>query len=133
MQEVFARAWIRAPDWRGDRGARYRTWLTRIAINLAIDVRRQPAALSIAESDDPPDPSPAADVRLIERERAVWLAEAVASLPARQRAAIALVYDGGLSNGEAAAALETSIGALELLLVRARRTLRTAMRALEAE
>ena len=64
--------------------------------NLAIDVRRQPAALSIAESDDPPDPSPAADVRLIERERAVWLAEAVASLPARQRAAIALVYDGGL-------------------------------------
>ena len=54
-------------------------------------------------------------------------AMALAELPPRQRAAIALTYDQGLSNIEGAAALETSVGAFELLLVRARRALRVAM------
>ena len=45
----------------------------------------------------------------------------------RQRAAIGLTYDLGLSNIEAAKALETSVGAFELLLVRARKALRAAL------
>jgi RNA polymerase sigma-70 factor (ECF subfamily) len=52
---------------------------------------------------------------------------AMAQLPERQRAALALCYFEGLGNIEAAATLDISIGALESLLVRARRALRDAL------
>jgi RNA polymerase sigma-70 factor (ECF subfamily) len=49
---------------------------------------------------------------------------AVAELPERQRAALALCYWQEMSNAEAAEALSLSVGAIESLLVRARRALR---------
>jgi RNA polymerase sigma-70 factor (ECF subfamily) len=48
----------------------------------------------------------------------------LAELPERQRAALTLCFYEGLSNGEAADILSLSVGAVESLLVRARRTLR---------
>jgi RNA polymerase sigma-70 factor (ECF subfamily) len=130
VQEVFLRAWMRAGDWRRGGGpgrARYATWLARIAVNLAIDGNRRVRPVALDGIADPPDPSLAADERMIERERAARLNRAVMDLPERQRAAIALSYDAGLSNAEAADALGTSVGAVELLLVRARRALRAAV------
>ena len=47
--------------------------------------------------------------------------------------AIALVYDAGLSGAEAAEAMGVSAGAMEQLLVRARRSLRTGLRPLMDE
>src|SRR5579862_9619912 len=44
VQESFIRAWVKAPAWRppGNGGtARFATWLTRIAVNLAIDRLRR--------------------------------------------------------------------------------------------
>ena len=49
------------------------------------------------------------------------------ALPARQRAAIVLTYQEGLSNAEAAGVLGVSVGGIEALLVRAKRTLREAL------
>jgi RNA polymerase sigma-70 factor (ECF subfamily) len=46
------------------------------------------------------------------------------SLPARQREAVLLCADGATTNAEIAAAMGLSVGAVEQLLVRARRTLR---------
>ena len=48
------------------------------------------------------------------------------SLPPRQRAAVVLTYQEGLSNAEVAEVLDTSVSGVETLLVRARRTLRVA-------
>jgi len=48
----------------------------------------------------------------------------MAELPERQRAALALCHFEGLSNAETGQILELSVGAVESLLVRARRTLR---------
>jgi RNA polymerase sigma-70 factor (ECF subfamily) len=48
-------------------------------------------------------------------------------LPPRQRAAIALTYQEGLGNAEAASVLDTSVSAIETLLVRAKRMLRVAL------
>jgi len=45
-------------------------------------------------------------------------------LPERQRAAIVLSYQEGLSNADVAAVLDTSVSSVETLLVRAKRTLR---------
>src|SRR3989441_9728768 len=42
-QEAFLRAYRGLPGFRGD--ASFRTWITRIAINLALSVRRERASL----------------------------------------------------------------------------------------
>jgi RNA polymerase sigma-70 factor (ECF subfamily) len=58
-----------------------------------------------------------------ERDRRI--AEAIAALPERQRAAVVLTYREGLSNAEVAAIVDTSVSGVETLLVRARRSLRS--------
>ena len=60
-------------------------------------------------------------------EVAARVAHAMAALPDRQRAAIALCHYEGLSNIEAATMLGVTVGALESLLVRARKALRGAL------
>ena len=129
VQETFTRAWVTAPNWRhkGDGARAFSAWLTRVATNLAIDQLRRPRNLPIEDGPEPVDPASDAVEALIARERLSRLRAALARLPPRQRAAIALTYDQGLSNIEGAAALQTSVGAFELLLVRARRALRVAM------
>jgi RNA polymerase sigma-70 factor (ECF subfamily) len=130
VQEAFVRAWVQAPGWRGpeDGGtARFATWLTRIALNLAIDRARRVAPVALDVIAEPEAGDPDGEALLLQRERATLLARAVAALPDRQRAAITLTYDDDLPNAEAAAVLGTTVGAFELLLVRARRTLRQAL------
>jgi RNA polymerase sigma-70 factor (ECF subfamily) len=61
------------------------------------------------------------------------VAKAIATLPERQRAAIVLCHYEGVSNIEAAEILQVTIGALESLLVRARKTLRAALADLAPE
>ena len=58
---------------------------------------------------------------------------AIAALPERQRTAITLVHTLELSNIEAAAAMDVSVEALESLLARGRRSLRTALIELKDE
>ena len=135
VQEVLTRAWVKAPDWQsrhvegrsGGGGASYAAWLSRVAMNLCIDAARKPRTTTLDAAPDAPDPSANADEILLARERAARVRAAVARLPERQRRAISLSYDGELSNADGAAAMETSVGAYELLLVRARRALRLSL------
>ncbi len=60
-------------------------------------------------------------------ERDRRLAAAIGALPERQRAAVVLTYQEGLSNAEVAAVLDTSVSSVETLLVRAKRALRTSL------
>ena len=62
------------------------------------------------------------DVETREFDRQI--AAAVAKLPARQRAAIALTYDKGMSNAEVADVLDTTVSAVETLLARGKQNLR---------
>jgi RNA polymerase sigma-70 factor (ECF subfamily) len=125
VQEAFLRVWLNAPRWRPE--AAFLTWLYRIVINLCLNETRRPQALPLGAAGDPPDPAPGADTELAARERDRLVAAAIAALPARQRAAIVLTYHQGLSNAEAAVALDTSVSGIETLLVRAKRTLRAAL------
>jgi RNA polymerase sigma-70 factor (ECF subfamily) len=129
VQETFTRAWTHAPGWqqKGEPARAFSGWLSRVATNLAIDQLRKPRSLPIEDAPEPMDPAADAMEALIARQKLARLQAALVTLPPRQRAAIALTYDQGLSNIEGAAALETSVGAFELLLVRARRALRIAM------
>ncbi len=130
VQEVFTRAWVKAPAWQSRQeggGASYGAWLSRIAVNLCIDGARRQRTTTLDDVPDSPDPAANADEIMLAQERATRVRAAIAALPARQRQAISLSYDAELSNAEGAAAMETSVGAFELLLVRARRALRLSL------
>jgi RNA polymerase sigma-70 factor (ECF subfamily) len=127
VQEAFLRTWKKAPDWtdrNATAGAQFTTWFTRVLVNLCIDRRRRPglSPLEAAAEIEAPDPG-GYDVVARNQTSARVLA-ALAELPERQRAALTLCHWDGRTNIEAAAILDVSVGALESLLVRARRTLR---------
>jgi RNA polymerase sigma-70 factor (ECF subfamily) len=61
----------------------------------------------------------------VERHQLAAVTRYIQELPARQRLAILLSAEGERSNAEIAEAMGLSVGAVEQLLVRARRTLRT--------
>jgi RNA polymerase sigma-70 factor (ECF subfamily) len=125
VQDALLRVWINAPRWRPE--AAFRTWLYRIVINLCLNAKRRAPELPLAAAEHVADPALGADARLEANERDRRVAAAIDALPARQRAAIALTYQEGLSNAEVAAVLDTSVSGVETLLVRAKRALRAAL------
>jgi RNA polymerase sigma-70 factor (ECF subfamily) len=124
VQDALLRVWVNAARWRPQ--AAFRTWLYRVVVNLCLNAKRRPADLPLSAAGDPPGPDDAA-AALERRERDRALGAAVDALPSRQRAAIVLAYQEGLSNAEAAAVLDVSVSGLEALLVRAKRALRATL------
>lgn len=124
-QEAFLRVWQHAARWRPDGGASFKTWLNRVVVNLSIDRRRKPKMAMLDDELDPVDEDGATpyEARLA-HETGDRVAAALAKLPERQRAAILLCFWEGESNITAAEALGVTVGALESLLVRAKRSLR---------
>ena len=142
-QETFLRVWHKASTWRPGR-VRFTTWLHRIARNQCIDSFRRKRATYVdaADLDDLAaeqgngEPHRVGDegADAVERsatERAVR--RAVGKLPERQRTALALCHFQGWSNADAAAVLDVSVDALESLLARARRRLKSDLAALREE
>lgn len=128
-QDALLRAWMRAATY-DRKQASVSTWLHRVAVNAAID--RVRAARPTTELPETLlDPADAADALLAGRERSQILAEAIASLPDRQRTALTLTYEEGWSGQDAARALSVSTRALEGLLHRGRKLVRAYMEARE--
>lgn len=129
-QEAFLRVWQHAARWRADGGASFKTWLNRVVVNLCIDRKRKPGMAALDDQPEQIDEDGATpyDVRLA-HETSDRVALALQKLPERQRAAILLCFWEGESNIDAAKALDVSVGALESLLIRAKRALRDDLRA----
>ncbi|CRM98081.1 Sigma-W factor [Pseudomonas sp. 22 E 5] len=125
-QESFLRIWRQAASWRSGE-ARFDTWLHRVALNLCHDRlrRRKERPLNEEEALELADSAPSLDEQLESADRNARMAAALAALPARQREAIVLQYYQELSNIDAAALMNISVEALESLLSRARRQLRS--------
>lgn len=123
-QEAFVRVWRYASAWQPGR-ARFDTWLHTVVLNLCRDRLRRRREVTGDAMPDLADPTPDAEAGLIEAERGDAVAAAIASLPERQREAILLVHYQDLSGADAAAVLGISVEALESLLARGRRTLRS--------
>jgi len=130
-QEAMLRVWTHAPRWQPL--AAFRTWLTRVTVNLCLDRKRRAPWVELEAAGEIVDPAPGAgeQAESDERERAVTTA--IQQLPDRQRAAIVLTYSEGMSNAQAAEILGTSVSALETLLVRGKQNLRRALRDLIGE
>jgi RNA polymerase sigma-70 factor, ECF subfamily len=125
-QEAFTRAWRQAPRWQPGQG-RFDTWLHTVTLNLCRDRLRRKRHAPVPGGEDlpdPPDPQPGADAMLEASARGQAVAQAIATLPERQREAILLVHYQDLTNIAAAEVMDISVEALESLLARGRRSLK---------
>lgn len=123
-QETFIRVWQKSATWQ-PQGYSPRSWIYRIAYNLCIDEIRRRPAITPSDENDVCMQSDSLEMAM-ERDSAVsQLARSLKTLPERQRTAISLCALQGLSNKEAATAMEISVEALESLLSRGRRQLRS--------
>ena len=121
-QEAMLRVWTHAPRWQPV--AAFKTWLTRVVVNLCLDRKRRAAWVDLEAAGDIADRSPDAVERMETTEREHHLQSAIEKLPDRQRAAIVLTYSEGLSNAQVADILDTSVSAVETLLIRGKQNLR---------
>lgn len=125
-QEVMLRAWRQAPSWRPG-AARFDTWLHRVGLNLCYDRLRRRREIPTEAPPERPDEGPAPDRGLMAADTGRRVQVALAALPDRQREALVLCHYQELSNIEAARLMTVSVEALESLLSRGRRALRTAL------
>jgi RNA polymerase sigma-70 factor, ECF subfamily len=131
-QEVFLRVWRHAANWRPGQ-AKFETWMHRVAMNLCLDRLRRQGRNAGEVSHEAPDPKASATRSLDEKQRRQRVSDALLGLPERQRAAVVLCYYQERTNIEAAELLGVSVEAVESLLARARRSLKTALSAERAD
>lgn len=124
-QQVFVKVMREIARFRGD--AAFSTWLYRLVVNACVD--RSRARRHAGTGPDPAVletiPSAAASLEevLARREVAAAVQQAIASLPAKLRAAILLRYFDDLSYADMATALNCSIGTVASRLSRGHRLL----------
>lgn len=133
-QAAFVRAYERISQCEGDR--RFGAWVQVIALRLCGDAWRAASRVTPVAEPVPADSASAAaassDVcvdALLRRERAAAVRGALATLPARQREVIVARYVEGRRPRDVAASLAVSVGAVDSLLLRARRKLALACQA----
>jgi RNA polymerase sigma-70 factor (ECF subfamily) len=131
-QEVFLRVWKHAAAWKPGQ-AKFETWMHRVAMNLCLDRLRRAGRNGGEVSPDTIDGQASATRALDDRQRRERVRDALGELPERQRAALVLCYYQDRTNIEAAEILGVSVEALESLLSRARRTLKSALAAERAD
>ena len=96
VQDALVRAWLALPKFRGD--ARFSTWLYRIVVNAAHDVRAKRREVTLEE---PPDPVDQRD-RFAEQELSSDLQRALDQLDENYRVAVVLYDVLGCSYAEIA-------------------------------
>jgi RNA polymerase sigma-70 factor (ECF subfamily) len=120
LQEAYVRAFRALPSFRGD--AADGTWLYRIAYNACVDeLRRERQVVPLDSVRERPDPRPEPGEILPVRHR---LADALAALPAADRAAVLLVDAQGFDYRSAAEILGMPEGTVASRLNRTRAVLR---------
>ena len=130
-QEAFFAAWRAI---RSLRGANFRSWLLRIAVNACYDAlrkRQRPRAASLeqlAEAEVSPlevaDPSETPEQYAERRELAHLIQRGLASLPPDQRAAVVLSDVQGFTYEEIADITRANLGTVKSRLSRGRAALR---------
>lgn len=127
--EAFARILESRGRFRAD--AKFNTYLYRTLLNLAINEsrrRRPKAEVNVEEMESADEPGSDPGERVQKSSLASEVRKAILALPPNQRLALVLTRYDGLSYKDAAAAMNTSVKAVESLLHRAKSSIRTKLK-----
>ena len=125
VQDAFVKLWEDPGRWQAQRNNKFTTWFYRVVVNSCLDwqKKKRPVELGdrellIADSRETPD------IAMLHAEKHKVLEREIAALPERQRTALNLCFDEGLSNQEAAEVMGLKLKALQSLVMRAKTTLK---------
>jgi RNA polymerase sigma-70 factor (ECF subfamily) len=125
-QEALLRLWRAGETLElGPHGLR--PWLRRVTSNLCLDRIRSSRRTVVTDEVPEVVEEASQEVGLEEQDLAKRVGEAMSALPERQRRALTLFHHEGLSQAEVGEVLGISDEAVESLLARARRTLRSSL------
>lgn len=126
-QETLLRLW-RSADLVAIGPGGLQPWLRRVASNLCVDRIRSARRETVTDELPEEAQAPGQMRSLEEQELGRRVDLALKALPERQRLALTLFHFEGLSQLEVAAVMGITDQAVESLLARARRTLKTALK-----
>jgi len=135
VQETFVRAFRAVGQFRGD--STLATWLTRIAMNLCLNFRRDRRTATtlldqreeVVRANMPPVAPRGPEEELRRRELAERIQKLVGTLPRRERMAFVMKFYNDMKIKEISAAMHISEGTVKSFLHRAVVTLRKALSA----
>ena len=124
-QESFVKAWEGLKGFRG--AASFKTWLFRIATNLCINRLSRRKPVDPLSEDVPAGRRDEPEETYRQRQLKESIGTALESLPADQRAALVLSIYEELSYEEIAGAMGRSLASVNMLLYRARMSMRQSL------
>ena len=124
VQDAFLKLWEDPHKWQPDKNTKFTTWFYRVVVNLCLDWQKKKQPVELNEDMPLIDDREGADEAMQRKQRQIALEGAIAALPERQRTAINLCYDEGLSNQDAADVMAINLKALQSLVMRAKTSLK---------
>ena len=128
VQDAFLKLWEDPGKWQPGRNTRFTTWFYRIVVNLCLDWQKKKRPAPLDEELALVDEKEMLEVAAIQNEEQRLLEKEIAALPDRQRTALNLCFEEGLSNQEAAEVMGLNLKALQSLIMRAKATLKERMK-----
>jgi len=128
VQDAFLKLWENPALWQPQRNSKFTTWFYRIVVNLCLDLRKKKRPEALDNDTLLMDDRQPADEMMMRAQEQKMLEKAIAALPERQRTALNLCFDGGLTNQEAAEVMGLNLKALQSLIMRAKTTLKERMK-----
>jgi RNA polymerase sigma-70 factor, ECF subfamily len=129
IQDAFVKLWEEPARWQAQRKNKFTTWFYRIVVNLCLDWQKRKKPLELGDQElSIADQRETPDVEILNNEKQKILENEIAALPERQRTALNLCFDEGLSNQEAAEVMGLNLKALQSLVMRAKTTLKQRMK-----
>jgi RNA polymerase sigma-70 factor (ECF subfamily) len=129
VQDAFVKLWEDPGKWQPGRNTRFTTWFYRIIVNLCLDWRKKKRPLPLEEEMPLVDERETAYEAVMRIEEQKLLEKEISALPERQRTALNLCFDEGLTNQQAAEVMGMNLKALQSLIMRAKTTLKERMKA----
>jgi RNA polymerase sigma-70 factor (ECF subfamily) len=129
VQDAFVKLWESPSLWQPERNSKFTTWFYRIVVNLCLDALKKKKPVPLDDDSLVADDSRPVDEMMMREQQQKMIEKEIAALPMRQRTALNLCFDQGLTNQEAAEVMGINLKALQSLIMRAKTTLKERMRA----
>ena len=129
VQDAFLKLWENPGTWQPERNSKFTTWFYRVVVNLCLDWQKKKRPVELPDEEIPlADDQEPMDAAMIRNQEQRILEKEIGALPERQRTALNLCFDEGLSNQEAAEVMGVKLKALQSLIMRAKITLKERMK-----